>query len=185
MLDCAFCRTPRQDYDAAKLAMVRARVEKKDPEAIHHLGQKHYFGDLGLQKDMQKAIEFYTEAAELGSIEAVSSLGNAYFFGNGVQEDETKAVQFWKKAAMQGHYRSRYNLGCYEAKKGNYDRAMKHFLISAKMGDKDSIETTKRYFMEGLATKKQYTEALRGYESAVEEMKSHDRDDAKREGNRK
>ena len=37
-------------------------------------------------------------------------------------------------------------------------------------------------FMVGAATKEQYAEALRRYQNAVEEMKSHDRDEAKRLG---
>ena len=39
-------------------------------------------------------------------------------------------------------------------------------------------------FMEGIATKEQYAEALKGYQDAVEEMKSHDRDEAERLGYR-
>ena len=39
-----------------------------------------------------------------------------------------------------------------------------------------------KYFMAGDATKEQYAEALRGYQDAVEEMKSHDRDEVKRLG---
>jgi len=35
-------------------------------------------------------------------------------------------------------------------------------------------------FMAGVATKELYTQALKGYQEAVEEMKSHDRDEAKR-----
>ena len=57
---------------------------------------------------------------------------------------------------------------------------MKHLLISAKMGDRDSLEMIKKVFMGGIATKEQYTEALTGYQDAVEEMKSHDRDEAER-----
>ncbi|EJK49043.1 hypothetical protein THAOC_32119, partial [Thalassiosira oceanica] len=179
MLDCAFCRTPFPDNDADTLAMVQARVQKKDPDAILFLGRKYFFGDLGLQKDMRRAVELWTEAAELGSIDALFSLGNAYDEGDGVQQDKPKAAQFWTKAAMQGHALGRYNLGNHEGKKGNYDRALKHYLISAKMGHKRSLETIKEFFMAGLATKEQYAEALKGYQIAVEEMKSHDRDKAR------
>jgi len=63
---------------------------------------------------------------------------------------------------------------------GNHDRAVRHFLISAKMGLKDSVEVIKEMLMAGDATKEQYAEALRGYQDAVEEMKSHNRDEAKR-----
>ncbi|EJK45721.1 hypothetical protein THAOC_35648 [Thalassiosira oceanica] len=128
---------------------------------------------------MQKAVELYTEAAELGSIQALFDLGNVYNFGDGVQQDNAKAVEFFAKAAMQGHVLSRHNLGCIEGDKGNHDRAVRHFLISAKMGDEDSLENIKTAFMAGLATKEQYAEALQGYQDAVEETKSHDRDEAK------
>ncbi|EJK68977.1 hypothetical protein THAOC_09810 [Thalassiosira oceanica] len=178
MDDCAFCRTPCPDNDADKLAMIRARVSKKDPEAINHLGEKYCHGLLGLQKDMRRAVKLWTEAAELGSIEALYSLGLAYKTGEGIQQDEAKGVEFYKKAAVQGHVISRYKLGCVEGQKGNYDRAAKHFLIAAKMGLKESVENIKSLFMAGVATKEQYAEALKGYQDAVEEMKSHDRDEA-------
>ena len=61
-----------------------------------------------------------------------------------------------------------------------HDRAVRHFLIAAKMGLKDSLELIKRAFLAGLATKEQYAEALGRYKDAVEDMKSHDRDEAKR-----
>ncbi|EJK77571.1 hypothetical protein THAOC_00589, partial [Thalassiosira oceanica] len=73
IFDCPFCRTPLPETgnDADNmLAMIQARVAKKDPTAILSLGQKYFLGDLGLQKDMQKSMELWTEAAELGSLEA-------------------------------------------------------------------------------------------------------------------
>ncbi|EJK44245.1 hypothetical protein THAOC_37236 [Thalassiosira oceanica] len=137
------------------------------------------FMGLGLQKDMRKAVELWTEAAELGSIDALFNLGLSYFHGEGVQQDNAKAADFWTKAAMQGHAESRYNLGSLEGRKGNHDRAVRHWLISAKMGDERSLETIKEAFKAGAATKEQYAEALKRYQDAVEEMKSHDRDEDK------
>ncbi|EJK69829.1 hypothetical protein THAOC_08882 [Thalassiosira oceanica] len=120
---------------------------------------------------MQRAVELWTEAAELGSIKALHNLGNAYETGKGAQKDTAKAVEFYAKAAMQGHVVARHNLGCYEGKKGNYDHAVRHFLISAKMGLKESVEKIKTMFIDGEATKDQYAEALKGYQDAVEETK--------------
>ena len=116
--------------------------------------------------------------AELGSIGALYNLGVGYDEGDGVEKDKAKAVELWTKAAMQGGVESRHNLGSYEMEKGNCDRALKHFLISAKLGYKDSLEMIKRMFMSGLSTRDQYAETLKGYQDAVEEMKSHDRDEA-------
>ncbi|EJK66704.1 hypothetical protein THAOC_12350, partial [Thalassiosira oceanica] len=132
--------------DTDSLAMVRARVAKRDHDAIFFLGQQYFSGQLGLQMDSRKGVELYTEAAGLCSIDALFNLAE---------------------------------LGCAEIKdRGNYDRAVRHFLISAKMGHKDSLETIKNMFMAGLATKDQYADVLKGYRDAVEEMKSHDRDES-------
>ena len=71
MHNCPFCRTPYQGSDADTLAMVQARVLKKDPVAIHSLGKEYYHGVHGLQKEVEKAVDLFKEAAEHGSIEAL------------------------------------------------------------------------------------------------------------------
>ncbi|EJK69437.1 hypothetical protein THAOC_09308, partial [Thalassiosira oceanica] len=164
--------------DADQLAMIQARVAKKDPVAINHLGEKYCHGRLGLQKDMRRAVELWTEAADLGSIQALYNVGVAYNLGEGLQEDKAKAAQCWAKAAMQGDVESRYNLGVIAGNKRDYDRAVRHYLIAAKMGDEGSVESIKEFFMAGRTTREQYAEALKGYQDAVEEMKSNDRDEA-------
>ena len=180
MHDCPFCRTQSPKNDDETLAMIQARVLKKDPEAINSLGAKYFQGANGLNKDARRAVELWIEAAELGSIEALFNLGLAYDSGEGVGQDKAKAADFYKNAAMQGCAGARHNLGCREARKGNFGRAVRHYLISAKMGLKGSLEAIKDVFMAGLTTKEQYAEALRGYQDAVEETKSHERDEAKR-----
>jgi len=182
MSDCPFCRTRSPDNDVDRLAMVRVRVAKKDPVAINLLGGTYAHGGLGLPKDTQKAVKLWEEAADLGSVGALYNLGLAYNFGKGVQEDKARAGELYKKAAMQGHVESRHNLGCDEGDEGNYDRAVRHYFISAKMGYEDSVENIKQMFIDGAATKDQYAQALKGYQNAMEEMKSHDRDEAKRLG---
>ncbi|EJK63961.1 hypothetical protein THAOC_15353 [Thalassiosira oceanica] len=101
----------------------------------------------------------------------------------GMESDRTlqsKATKLYKKAAMQGQVQSRFNLGCCVGKKGNHNRTVRHFLISAKLGDKESVEIIKRVLTLWLATKAQFGEALKGYHDAAEEMKSHDRDETRR-----
>jgi len=153
MFDCAFCRTPMAGNDADRLAMIQTRVAKKDPQAILYLGRAYYHGTFGLQKDTRRAFQLYTEAAELGSVDALFSLGNAYEDGVVVGQDMAKAAEFWTKAAMQGHVPARANLGWLEGQKGNHDRAARHFLISAKMGHKRSLETIKNCSWQGLQPK--------------------------------
>ena len=83
---------------------------------------------------------------------------------------------------MKGHTESRHNLGCVESKEGNYELTVQHFVISAKMGHERSLNSIKDMFSNGHATKAQYAEALRGYGNAIQEMKSPQREEAKRLG---
>ena len=103
MTDCPFCRTPYAHDDADKLAMLQARVQKKDPDAISYLGERYFHGHLGLPKDIQKAVRLWEEAAELGSVDALFKLGVAYDHGDGgVQKDEAAAAEFTKRRPCEG-----------------------------------------------------------------------------------
>ena len=181
MLDiCEFCRTPLPTDDTSTLAMIRKRVDKGDAEAIKCLGEQFCNGNLGLTKDVPRAIELWTEVAELGSLDAHYQLGCVYYYGDGVEEDEQRGIHNWQQAAKQGNAPSRHGLGFAEHCNGNYEVAVQHFMISAKMGYEKSLNKIKEMFMEGPATKAQYAEALLGYRDAMEEMKSPQREEAKR-----
>ena len=164
------------------LAMIRKRADKGDAEAISHLGDKSYHGGLGLTKDVARAVKLLTRAAELGSLWAHYQLGYSYYFGDGVEEDKARAIRLFQQAAMKGHTESRHRLGSIEFDEGNYELAVQHWMISSKMGYEESLSGIRDMFMEGCATKAQYAEALRGYGDAVEEMKSPQREEAKRLG---
>ncbi|EJK45354.1 hypothetical protein THAOC_36032 [Thalassiosira oceanica] len=179
---CPFCRTPQTTDDASKLAMVQKRADKGDALAKSILGEVYYHGKLGLKRDVPRAVELYTEAAELGSMYAHYSLGDIYYTGNGVEQDKARSIRHFQQAAMKGHATSRNNPGIVEHENGNHQLVVQHLMISAKMGFENSLSAIKKMFKEGLATKAQYAEALLGYRDAVEEMKSPLREEAKRLG---
>ena len=179
MFDCAFCRTPIPDEDDI-IAMVQKRVDADDPVAIWYLGLQYRTGGFGLEKDVTRAIELYERAAELGVNEAHYGLGCVYNEGSDVPKDTARAIRHWEAAAMGGDVFVRFNLGCREEDDGNCDLALQHWMISAKIGCQESLDAVKDFYMRGIATKADYAEALRGYQSAVEEMRSPDRDEARR-----
>jgi len=163
--------------------MIRERVDKGDPVAICFLGIQHEYGQFGLKKNVTRAVELYECAAELGVKEAHFSLGIMYDNGTGVEKDTAKAIRHYEAAAMYGLVSARFNLGCKEYDADNYDLALQHWMISATLGcDDDSLNNVKILFMNGLATKGDYAAALRGYQNAVEEMSSPDRDEAEKMG---
>ena len=179
---CPFCRTPLPTDDASALAMIQKRVDKGDVEAICCLGNQYYSGVFGLRKDVPRAIELWTEAAELGSLAAHNQLGHMYCTGNGVEEDKPMGTRYWQQGAMKGDVDSRHNHGAVEDEHGNHQLALQHYMISAKMGYQYSLNNIKLLFAEGHATKAQYAEALLGYRDAVEGMKSRQREEARRLG---
>lgn len=61
--------------------------------------------------NMEDAIEYYSEAAELGLAEAQNALGCMYAQGLGVKADDTKALQWFELAAQQGLADAEANLG--------------------------------------------------------------------------
>ena len=83
---------------------------------------------------------------------------------------------------MKGDAESRHNLAVVEYQEGNFQRAMQHDMISTKMGHEGSLNAIKGMFKKGHATKEQYAEALLGYRDAMEEIKSPQREEAKRLG---
>ena len=172
IVNCPFCRTPTPEEDSQALAMVEKRVAKDDPVAIYFLGTKYEFGQYGLKKDVTMAIALYERAAELGVKDAHYSLGVTYMEGTDVEKDMDKALRHYEAAAMNGQVNARFNLGCREMDLGHYDLALQHWMISAKMGHEDALSNVKTLFMDGLATKADYAAALRGYQSAIEEMSS-------------
>ena len=179
MRDCPFCRAPRPEDDAKIVAMIQKRVDAGDPMAMRHLGYKYADGDHGLEKDVRRAIELWERAAELGLKEAHYTLGCLYDEGTDVENDTAKAIRHWEAAAVKGDVMARHNLGWEERAAGNYDLALQHWMISAKLGGQESLNGIKAMFMDCLATKADYAEALRGHQSAVEEMRSPDRDEAR------
>lgn len=78
--------------------------------AQNYLGYSYWNG-IGIEKDLEKAIKFYTKAAEQGSVFALNNLGYSYLNGIGVEKDLEKAIKFYTKAAEQGNASALNNLG--------------------------------------------------------------------------
>ena len=92
----------------------------------------------------------------------------------------TRGIRHLQHGAIQGHPQSRHNLAVHEYSNGNHELAVQHWMISAKMGFEQSLYGMKAMFVEGRATKAQYAEALRGYQDALEEIKSPWREEVRR-----
>ena len=61
--------------------------------------------------DWPEAAARYTAAAEAGSAEALSALGDCLYYGRGVRKNKTQARRMWKKAAQAGEVQAMIALG--------------------------------------------------------------------------
>jgi len=175
---CAFCRTPKPKTDEGMIERTMKRVKLDDPIAIYSLGSYYRHGIYGLAQDFKKALEFWHRSRELGCAMTYNSIGYAYMKGEGVAADKKKAEHYYELAAMAGNVLARNNLGSMEARAGNMDRALKHYLLATEGGSSKSLKIIKELYSNGHATKDDYTTALKSYQVYLGEIKSVQRDEA-------
>ncbi len=168
---CPFCREPTAKKENIERRLMK-RVKANDPAAMRRLGTRRY------NEGDDSAFEYYIKAAELGDVHAHCQLGVMYRKGEGVKRDEEKAVYHSEQAAIGGHNQARHNLGCYEGRNGNMERAVKHFIINANLGDEDSMKALWWHYSEGNITKEDLDATLRTHQAAIVETKSPEREAA-------
>ena len=113
--------TPRSgEPDAPKLNIeeLRQKAEKGDSVAQTMLGVEYMKGDL-VEKDLDKAIEWWKKAAEKGYAEAEYKLGVCYHFGFGIKKSHKLARYWYEKAANQQHKSAKVALKTLNEEDGN------------------------------------------------------------------
>ena len=170
---CLFCRKAALPTYEEQIEQLMKRIEASDPVAMREMGM-----DRCTKGDYNVAFEYFTKAAALGNVEAHYELSVMYLTGQGVEKDEKKELHHAEKAAIGGHPFARHNLGCWERNNGRMDRAAKHLIIASKLGNDKSLERVKDLYKNGFVSKDDFTAALRGYQTAINAMKSPQRKEA-------
>ena len=101
-------------------------MEVGDAFAFYMMGCAHSHGRYGLTRDSAKAMALWRKAAKFG----YNDIGHAYHYGDGVERDAKIASHYYELAAMEGDSYARGNLGYSEENAGNYDKALKHYMIA-------------------------------------------------------
>ena len=154
-----------------------SRLRNHSYRRLHAQYNILYYSFHGLENSVV-GLELWHRAAELGYATAYLNIGYSYDHGRGVEVDEKKAEHYYELSAMAGDAQARYNLCINEEDAGNMDRALKHYMISARDGYANSLEMIKELYSDGHATKEDYTKALQLYQTYLEEIKSDQRDKA-------
>jgi TPR repeat protein len=166
---CPFCKADTlSGTDEEEVEKLMKRVEANDAGTMFILGHYYYQGQLGLQQDLAKALELWTQAAELGSRDAHFQLGMQYNEGG----NSKKAKFHYEAAAMAGHEAARCNLGSIEGNSGNIERAIKHCTIAASAGHYIAMQNL---IEEGAVSRESIDSTLIAYNSCAK-MRSEARD---------
>jgi TPR repeat protein len=170
---CPFCNSDlRGKTDEECIHELMKRVEVNDADAICQLGNSHYHGRGGLLQDRNKAMELWTQAANLGSNDAHYHLGSTYEDGGDIK----KAKFHYESAAMAGDESARYNLGLMEGKSGNMERSIKHLTIAASGGHHISMNVLRSLFVQGFVSRESIDSTVTTYNHSCAEMRSEARD---------
>ena len=170
---CPFCREPTWTTKKEYVKRMMKRVEMNDPVAIYQHGLNQYG-----KGDYSRAFEYWSKAAELGNVEAHYALADLYHSGK-VKFEWEKGIHLLEKAAIGGHPDARYSLGRLEWNHvGNFERAVKHWIIAATQGDDRAIKELLDVFRSGRISKEELATTLRAHKAAVDGTKSQQREEA-------
>ena len=141
-------------------------------EAQNRLGRRYEDGD-GINKNLIKAVKWYTKASNLKHAYAQSNLGRMYEHGYGTNQNLDLAIKLYTKAAEQGHTWSQNNLGCLLSAGQynlpvNYQEAIKWFVKTADLGNANGHMNIAWLYYNGYGVEQDFEIAFEHYNQARE-----------------
>ena len=127
-----------------------------------------------VKRDRVKAFELFTEAAELGHVEAQRNVGLCHKRGlHGKELNWAKAAEWLEKAAVQGCVAAAHDLGLlYFSPAGgmlDYKKAAEWFALAAEKGHGDAQNVLGKCYAEGKGVEKNYNTARKWWRKAVKQ----------------
>jgi len=168
---CPFCRDPVPTSAEESVQRLERRIDEHpfDHRAKCLLASCYVDdGSAGiLPRDVGKAIDLFSSAAELGSPLACVSLGCMYdpFSSQDfVEPSVRKSLYYYYSAAEAGNVEALYRLGVLTFVFALDKRlAFKHFMSAALQGCDNSLRVTREGYIQGYVSKDEYEKILRGW----------------------
>lgn len=146
-------------------------ADKGDIQAQVALGQIHFQGARGVERDHKKALYYFQKAADSGNSNAMAYLGKIYSYGSSaVEQDIETAFEYFKKAADKENPLGQAGLGLMylngKGVKKDYKKALEYFEAAAKKNWVDGHLQLGIMYHKGLGVKKDYKQALKYFQLA-------------------
>ena len=169
------------DGDRGDIPLVEAHAAKGNKDAMYNLAYR-YVNGIKAPRDVIRGLDMYHMAAVAGHYHACRELGDMYFYGKNVMKSSGKALMLYIAAIRLGDPASLYKYGKIQdlMKENNIgdvpdDLPKKYFLKSASAGYEPALDKVKDLYTTNDATKQEYSDALRLYQSAHDEINSEAR----------
>ena len=145
-------------------------LTEANAESFLSLGKLYNFGH-DLDKNIQKAIEYYKLAARSNISDGYYYLGLIYENNDGIKQDYSTAKGYYELSARQNNAKSIYRLG-YLYMKGygvqqDYLKAKEYFLLSAKQNNSNALLELGNIYFDGLGIEKDYIKAKEYFEQSA------------------
>ena len=165
-----FARGDTGSVDLGEAAQwFRKAGEQGHPDALCNYAFLLYSGN-GVEKDVERSVELFEQAAKLGQKQAMLNLG-IYYINHDVPQIE-KGMDYLKTAAKEGEAEAAYTLGIlyFEGKKVPQDLelARKCFEQGAEMGEPESLYSLGFLYSKGYGVEKDPAKAVEYYRVAAE-----------------
>lgn len=165
--------TPVEKLDEA-LEQTESAIDTGDAQALIDEGRNYWYALNGREKDNDKALEFFLEAAEYDVADAWYYVGVIY---NDRSEFEN-AVSAYDKAIDLGSDLARFNMGrLHQFGEGvdlDYEKARLCFEESVNNGCFDAYNGLGDLYLEGLGVEKDYERAVEYFVKAAENASEPD-----------
>ncbi|XP_042530748.1 protein sel-1 homolog 3 isoform X1 [Dipodomys spectabilis] len=140
----------REDGDV--FMWLKHEATRGNAAAQQRLAQMLFWGQQGVAKNPEAAIEWYAKGAlETEDPALIYDYAIVLFKGQGVQKNRRLALELMKKAASKGLHQAVNGLGWYYHKfKKNYARAAKYWLKAEEMGNPDASYNLGVLYLDGI-----------------------------------
>jgi TPR repeat protein len=161
-----------KDYGKS-FELLSKHIESKsiDGLALRRLGSI-YFNGYSVEKDYNKAKEFFQKAIEYGDIISLYNMGVIYRDAFGVTQDFNKAFNLFVKAAKQGSTEAQIGLGImHKTGRGvqqDYNESIKWYEIAVEQGNpmaQNNLANT--YMSNKYGVQQDYVKALELYQKSA------------------
>lgn len=155
------------DYNKAKHLFELAATHN-NPYSVTNLGYMYEHG-FGVEQDIHKAIEYYTQGAELGNNTSYNNLALIYYYGaTGLDNDFNSAIHYFKKVNTKEYEVCNYLADCYYLL-GEYKNAMKYIKEDMKNNDNIGSFLLGRMYCYGYGVKQDGKKAIPLLEKALQQ----------------